>query len=159
MVNNRHDLYKDNSRMVRKTRQVVMLYEGAIRYVQQAKKAIEENDIETRYNSLVKACDIVTGLQLCLDFEKGGQVSKTLYNYYAGLDMRLLSIHQSNSIEMCDLCIKHLRMMKDAWEEIDQKHGKEDSGHTDIDLSSAAYAQPIANAATSIAGLSLSMSA
>lgn len=120
-----YSAYTAASHMVRKTKQVVMLYEGAIRYVQQAKAAIEKGDIETRFNSLTKACDIITGLQLSLDFDKGGEISKLLYDYYAGLDMRLMSIHQNNSTEMCDLSIKHLKMMLQAWEEIDHKYNSD----------------------------------
>ena len=58
-MNSQLATYKNNSYMVRKTKQVVMLYEGAIRSVQQAKAAIEEGDIETRFNALTKACEIV----------------------------------------------------------------------------------------------------
>ena len=114
--------YKNNSHMVRKTRQVVMLYEGAIRYVKQARKAIEGKDIQTRYNSLTKACDIITGLQLSLNFDKGGDVAQLLYDYYASLDMRLLSIHQSEDLELLDSCERHLKMMREAWDEIDRNH-------------------------------------
>jgi flagellar protein FliS len=111
--------YKTASHMVRKTKQVVMLYEGAIRSVQQAKQAIIDNDIQDRYNLLTKSCDIINGLQLSLDMKNGGEVSELLYDYYSGLDMRLMSIHETNSAEMCDACVRHLKMMKDAWEEID----------------------------------------
>jgi len=122
MEQKQYSAYNTASQMVRKTKQIVMLYEGAIRYIQQAKAAIEKNDIETRFNSLTKACDIIIGLQLSLDFDKGGEIAKLLYDYYSGLDMRIMSIHQSNNVEDCDLAIKHLKMMRDAWEEIDQKY-------------------------------------
>lgn len=112
--------YASAARMVRKTRQIVMLYDGAIRAVHQAKMAILEKRIEDRYNALSKASDILNGLQLSLDFENGGEVAKTLYDYYAAMDMRVLSVHHSNSVETCDLCLKHLRMMREAWDEIDQ---------------------------------------
>ena len=111
--------YTTASHMVRKTKQVVMLYEGAIRSVQQTRQAIIDNDIQTRYNQLTKACNIINGLQLSLDMKNGGDVSELLYDYYSGLDMRLMSIHETNSTDMCDACERHLKIMKDAWEEID----------------------------------------
>lgn len=120
MTHNEYSAYKNNTGMVRKTRQVVMLYEGIIKYVQHAKEAIENNDIQTRYNSLTKACDIITGLQLSLDFNNGDEVAKILYDYYAGLDSRLSSIHFSNDVKRCEACIDQLKKMRDAWEEIDQ---------------------------------------
>lgn len=114
-----HSAYRNTSHMVRKTHQIVMLYDGIIRYVKQAKQAIEDNDIETRYNALTSACDIINGLQLSLDFDNGGDIAQLLYDYYAAMDMRLLSVHQSNDAALLDLTIKHLRMMREAWEEID----------------------------------------
>lgn len=132
--NNKYSAYTTATHMVRKTKQVVMLYDGAIRYVQQAKAAIEEKRIEDRYNALVKACDIITGLQLSLDFENGGEVAKVLYDYYAGIDMRLLSVHQSESTEICDLCIKHLKMMREAWDEIDHSNEIIDAKDKEIDI-------------------------
>ena len=120
MTHNEYSAYKTGNGMVRKTRQIVMLYEGVIKHVQHAKEAIEKNDIETRYNSIARACDIITGLQLSLDFENGDEIAKLLYDYYAGLDSRLSSVHFSNDLKICDACIDHLKMMRDAWEEIDQ---------------------------------------
>lgn len=157
-MNSQLATYKNNSYMVRKTKQVVMLYEGAIRSVQQAKAAIEEGDIETRFNALTKACEIVTGLQLSLDFDNGGEISQLLYDYYAGLDMRLMSIHQSNDAEMCDVCLRHLKMMKEAWEEIDAKQDTEEPSSVassspmngDVDLSSPEVSEVLSKQASSL---------
>jgi len=121
MIDHPYTAYTTASHMVPGTRQVVMLFDGAIRYVQQAKKAIEEENIEARYNSLTKACDIIHGLQISIDFDNGGDIAQILYDYYAGIDMRLLSVHGSNDTAILDATIRHLRMMREAWEEIDQE--------------------------------------
>ncbi|MCQ6468560.1 flagellar export chaperone FliS, partial [Vibrio parahaemolyticus] len=71
---------------VGKTRQVVMLYDGVMRFVQQAIEAIKKEDYETRYNLLVKSSEIITGMQNSLDFENGGEIAKLLYDYYASID-------------------------------------------------------------------------
>lgn len=114
-----HSAYKTMDQMVPKTEQIVMLYEGAIRYVQQAKAGIEEGDIQQRYNGLTKACDILTGLQRCLDFDQGGEIAQLLYDYYAGIDMCLMTVHQNNDASMCDRCLGYLRQMRDAWKDVD----------------------------------------
>jgi len=129
MTHNEYTAYKNNTGMVRKTRQIVMLYEGVIKFVQHAKEAIENDDIELRYNSITKACDIINGLQLSLDFDNGEEIAKLLYDYYAGLDSRLSSVHFSNDIKICEACIDQLKIMRDAWEEIDQ--GQDDQDDTD----------------------------
>jgi flagellar secretion chaperone FliS len=130
-----HNVYKAVAQMDRKTRQVVMLYDGAIRYCQQAKAAIETNNIQERYNSLTKACDIITGLQLCLDFESGGDVAKLLYDYYSGLDMSLLMVHTNNDVNLVNSCIDNLKKMREAWVEVDEKQANAVSDEiNDIEL-------------------------
>ncbi len=154
--------YTNNSHMVRKTKQVVMLYEGAIRFLQQAKAAIEEQRIEDRFNMLTKASDVVTGLQLSLDKENGGDIANLLDDYYSGLDMRIMSLHQSNDLTMLDMCVRHLKMMKEAWEEIDHNHEEDDAGSfndyvtvgekndSEIDMSDPEVSQKIMSVADSI---------
>ena len=121
MKSSQYQAYNMAHRTLAKTRQVVMLYDGAIRFIQQAKEAMTENRIADRYNLLVKASDIVLGLQGCIDFEKGGDVAKVLYDYYASIDHRILSLHRSLSPEMCDQIVKELKMMRDTWETIDRE--------------------------------------
>ncbi len=127
-----YQAYAAAAMTVNKVRQVVMLYDGAIRFVQQAIEAIEKEDYETRFNQLIKASDVVVGMQSALDFEQGGEISKLLYDYYASIDARLFAVHRSNDAAMCEAVIKELRMMRDAWDQIDKdeaqtaaKSGKE----------------------------------
>lgn len=114
-----YQAYNMASQTAPKTRQIVMLYDGAIRFMQQAKQAIEENRIEDRFNLLSRVSEILIGLQGCLDFEQGGEIAQILYNYYSSLDARVLSIHRSQSADMCDRVIADLKEMRDAWVQID----------------------------------------
>jgi flagellar protein FliS len=115
--------YKAAQYNASKCRQVVMLYDGAIRYVQKAIAAIQEKNIQERYNNLEQACTIILGLQSALDFENGGDVAEILDQYYHSLDMRLLTVHRNNRTDICEQVIVELKMMRDAWDEIDQQHG------------------------------------
>ena len=85
----KYQAYAAATQTVAKTKQVVMLYDGVIRFLQQAKEAISEKRIEDRYNLLIKASAIISGLQSCLDFEKGGDIAKVLYNFYVNIDGRI----------------------------------------------------------------------
>lgn len=115
--------YASATQTVAKTKQIVMLYDGAIRYLQQAKEAIREKRIEDRYNLLIKTGEIIAGLQSCLDFENGKDIARILYNFYSSIDSRLFGIHRSNSIEACDEIIAELKQMREVWHEIDQGDG------------------------------------
>lgn len=112
--------YRNASETVSKTRQVVMLYDGAIRFLQQAAEAIEKKNYELRYNKLSRVSDIIIGLQSCLDMELGGSSSKVLYDFYSNIDMRIFSLHRSNDVAECQAIIADLKSMRDVWDSIDR---------------------------------------
>lgn len=116
----KYQAYAAATQTVAKTRQIVMLYEGTIRFVQQAKEAIREKRIEDRYHLLIKASAVIEGLQSCLDFEQGGDIAKVLYHFYASVDSRIFSIHRTNDMHVCDEIIADLKQMRDVWHEIDR---------------------------------------
>ena len=115
-----YQAYRTASETLPKTRQIVMLYDGAVRAVQQAREAIEQKQYEERYKKLLKASEILMGLQSCLDYDSGAEMAQILFDYYSSLDARILTIHRSNSLEMCDRVIDELKEMRSAWQEIDQ---------------------------------------
>jgi flagellar secretion chaperone FliS len=124
-MKHKYQAYAAATQTVAKTQQIVMLYDGAIRFVQQAKEAIKDKRIEDRYNLITKATDVVAGLQGCLDFENGGDIARVLYNFYASIESRLFSVHRSNSAETCDEVIADLKQMRDVWQEIDRNQMSE----------------------------------
>lgn len=115
--------YTRASHTAAKTRQIVMLYDGAIRFLQQAKEAMEAKAIEQRYLKLTKASEVIMGLQSCLDFESGGDAARILYDFYASIDLRIMGLHRSNDAAVCGALIDELRAMRDVWDKIDR--GKE----------------------------------
>jgi flagellar protein FliS len=119
MEKQKYQAYAAATQTVARTKQIVMLYEGVIRFVVHAKEAIQENRIEDRYNTLVKASDVLMGLQACLDFENGGHIAKVLYSFYSNIDSRIFLVHRTNSIETCDEIISEMKKMRDVWQEID----------------------------------------
>lgn len=112
--------YAAATQTVAKTQQIVLLYDGVIRLIQQAKEAIREKRIEDRYNLLMKASTIIHGLQGCLDFENGGEIAGVLYSFYSSVDNRLFSVHRDNNMATCDEVIHDLKQMRDAWLAVDE---------------------------------------
>lgn len=117
---NPYQAYSRASHTVAKTRQVVMLYDGIIRNLQQARDAMRENHIETRFNKLVRASEILIGLQMSLDFEQGAEAAQTLYDFYASLDTRIMHLHRSNDAVVCDALIDEIKDMRAVWDQIDR---------------------------------------
>jgi flagellar secretion chaperone FliS len=112
--------YSRATHTVNKTRQVVMLYDGAVRFLQHASEAIEKKDYETRYNKLVRVSDILIGLQSCIDFDAGGSSAKILFDFYSTMDTRVFALHRSNDLAACQAIISELKEMRDAWDKIDR---------------------------------------
>lgn len=147
-----YQAYAAATQTVAKTKQVVLLYDGAIRFVQQAKEAIREKRYEDRYHLLMRVSEIIVGLQACLDFENGGDIARILYQYYASLDNRLFTIHRTNGLDECDEIIADLKQMRDVWHHIDQEQAK-----TGKKTGGPAAAAPQNNAGGSKAGDSSSV--
>lgn len=115
-----YQAYSLATRTVAKTRQVVMLYDGAIRFLQQAGVAITEKRIEERFKLLQRASEIIVGLQSSIDFDTGGEVAHTLHRFYSGISMRILSVNfEKDGAGICTEIIAELKQMRDIWDSID----------------------------------------
>lgn len=112
--------YKAAHGTLSKTRQVVMLYEGAIKFISQGKQAIQEKRIEDRYNLIQRAADIISGLQDSLDFENGGDIAPMLHGFYSDVYLSLMDIHRNNDAAECDEVTAQLKEMLDIWRKIDK---------------------------------------
>jgi flagellar protein FliS len=108
---------------------VVLLYDGMIKEVGKAKAAIEENRIEDRFNATQKACKILLGLQSHLDFDKGGDISVMLDQFYHTLFRDLQQVNMKNSAALCDEAIAALGEVRASWAELarnEQRTGSAD---------------------------------
>jgi flagellar protein FliS len=70
--------------------QIVMLYDGAIKFLRLAGANIESKDIPQKAEHVNRALDILNYLQSILDFEKGGEVAQTLDSLYTLVSMKIL---------------------------------------------------------------------
>lgn len=118
---NKYQAYAAATQTVAKTQQIIMLYDGVIRLVQQAKDAIANKRIEDRYHLLAKAGEIVHGLQGCLDFDAGKEIANVLFSFYSTIDSKIFSIQRTNDIALCDEVIADLKQMREAWQAVDEQ--------------------------------------
>jgi flagellar protein FliS len=118
--------YKKATATVDGLRQIVMLYDIAIASLQQAKEYLEKKDIQESYNRIEKSYLIVSGLRDALDMDAGGELAKTLKDWYSALSLRIITINRTQDISLCDLCIENLKEMRGAWDEADIKVKQEE---------------------------------
>ena len=96
---------------------LIMLYEGAIRFIMLAKKAHAENKLDSYNKNLIKAQHIVREFMDSLDMEIGGEVAVNLYQLYEYLHFRLVQANIKKDLAMLDEVLDHLRGLKSTWEE------------------------------------------
>ena len=121
--------YQAASKMTTSLGAVVLLYDGMIKEVGKARAAIEEGRIEDRFNATQKACKILLGLQSHLDFDKGGDVSLMLDQFYHTIFRDLQQVNMQNSAPLCDEIIGALGEVRASWArlaETEQRTGSPD---------------------------------
>ena len=100
---------------------VIMLYSGAITFLNKAKFYMEKKDYENKSKFLIKALDIIEELNVSLDMEKGQDVAKNLKSMYHFFERHLSQANSQNDPIKIDQTIKMLETLKSAFEEILQR--------------------------------------
>jgi flagellar protein FliS len=94
---------------------VLMLYDGAIASLGQAREAMARRDAVVKGRAMSKALSIVGHLQSTLDMEKGREVAEQLDRLYVYVTGRLLEANINGAVEPIDESIALLSTVRDAW--------------------------------------------
>ena len=97
---------------------LLMLYEGALRFLRRARKSLEEGDLQGAHNNLLRVEDIISELMASLDLEKGGEVAPALYSLYDFMYQLLLEANLKKEPQPLDVVEKMLEELRDAWKEV-----------------------------------------
>ena len=97
---------------------VVMLYEGAIKFLKQAIKEIEAGNTEEKGKYISKALDILFELNAVLDMEAGGEVATNLRNLYLFMGRHLTEANAKQDIGKIEDVIKLLEELNQGWKAI-----------------------------------------
>ncbi len=103
------------------TRMVVMLYDGAIRFLTQALPAMQARQYDRQSEMIGRAQDIIAHLRDTLDFQAGGAVARHLSSFYAALLDSLTDANIHDRPERIEQAIDALRQMRDGWVEVDRQ--------------------------------------
>jgi flagellar protein FliS len=99
-------------------RLVVMLYDGANRFLFQAAHAMRSGDISLMNNRMQRAEAIIAELRQTLNHEKGGQIAGRLESIYAFCTRHLLEARLQRSPEKIEQVMKLLGELRDAWDQV-----------------------------------------
>jgi flagellar protein FliS len=100
---------------------VVMLYEGAIRFLKESVSAINCKDLNRKRHTIDRAVAVVQHLQSTLDMERGGQVAADLSRLYSYINSRILEGSTKLDIAPLEEAIKLLNVLLTGWEGIANK--------------------------------------
>lgn len=97
---------------------VLLLYDGAITFLQSARQCIDQGDIEGRVNHINRASDIVSELRASLNFAEGKDVATGLNLFYLYINQRMVEANVRQSQTILDEVIHLLREVKASWMQV-----------------------------------------
>ncbi len=98
---------------------VHMLYQGALRFIDQAAQIDPENDLQTFLEKVNRADAIVSELRLSLDHEPAPELTDTLNALYLFVEDRLRTAFLERSPDALSEARSVLRTLLDGWQQID----------------------------------------
>ena len=97
-------------------KQIVMLYDGAIKFLNMSVQDIENNDVVGKGEHSNRALDIMNYLRSILDFDKGGDVAVSLDNLYQKITVLILKASAELDADLMRRAAELLAPVRDAWE-------------------------------------------
>ncbi len=97
---------------------LVLLYDGGIKYLTQAKEKIAERDVKAKGNLISRALDVINELDGSLNLEKGGSLAENLHKLYFYCSTRLLLANIRMDPALIDEVINVLAGLRSAYAEI-----------------------------------------
>lgn len=94
---------------------LLMMYEGAIRFVRKAMVAIDEKNIGDRGLNIGKAFDIILELNNTLDHEVGGDIAINLEQLYMFMTDKLTHANIHNDKQSLEEVLKLLTTLYEGW--------------------------------------------
>ncbi|WP_022756147.1 flagellar export chaperone FliS [Butyrivibrio fibrisolvens] len=91
----------------------LMLYDGAIRFLNIADVAIEKSDIQKAHDNIIKTEKIIEYLWNTLDMQY--EVAKDFENMYSYISRRLIEANMTKDREIIAEVNKHMHAIRDNW--------------------------------------------
>lgn len=96
-------------------RLLLMLYEGAIRFLNAGRKGILERKYEVAHQNIVKAQDIITEFMATLNMKDGGEFAQNLFDLYEYLNNRLTLANTQKNAAIVDEVLGFVKELHEAW--------------------------------------------
>ncbi|WP_051693810.1 flagellar export chaperone FliS [Desulfohalovibrio reitneri] len=107
---------------------LILLYDGAVKFLNQAITSIEKKDVKQKGIELGKATDIINELQSSLNKEKGGELAENLSRLYFYCNSKLLQANLKLDADAVREVIKILEGLRSAYAQIRDQQGGQPQG-------------------------------
>jgi len=101
-----------------KGRLIVMLYDGAIRFMKLAIMEMENKNYETKGRYINRAMDIINELNVVLDMEAGGEIAYNLRQLYMFMNKHLSQANIKCDPQFVREVIKLMEVLNQGWKAI-----------------------------------------
>ena len=98
----------------------LMLYNGCLKFINQAKQAITDQNIEVKNTSIQKAQAIIQELMVTLNMDMA--VSENLLSLYDYLNRRLIEANIKSDTAILEEVEGFVAEFRDTWKEVIQKN-------------------------------------
>ncbi|MGO1117869.1 flagellar export chaperone FliS [Rhodovibrionaceae bacterium A322] len=122
-MNNAAAIYQNQQVMMASPAKLVaMLFDRAIRAMNDTIRCIDSGDIEGRCKHNKKTFDIINHLDMTLDMDRGGEVAQNLANLYSFILRKLPEIDFKNDKQVALDVIEILTPIRDSWNELAEQN-------------------------------------
>ena len=87
---------------------MIMMFDGALQFLQKAKVAIAEGNLKERSTNIDGARKIIRELMRTIDLENGNDVSKQLFKLYNRMAMNLIKANVQRNAALIDTVIEDI---------------------------------------------------
>lgn len=116
LPNNNVNTYKQQQVLTATAEQLIlMLYNGCIKFINEAEKHIENDSIEQAHNVCIRAQDIVLELIATLNMEY--PISQELFNLYEYVNYELMTANVNKDIKNLQNARKVMVNLREGWNE------------------------------------------
>jgi flagellar protein FliS len=100
---------------------VLMLYDGALRFMGEAQQALGSNDAIAAGKAVSRTLAIVQELQNTLNLQQGGAIAQELDRLYTYVTERLLEVTAKRDAAALQQAQKVITTLRDGWAEAARK--------------------------------------
>ncbi|MGV3613719.1 MAG: flagellar export chaperone FliS [Fimbriimonas sp.] len=98
---------------------VVMLYDGALRFMEAGRAAMVKGDLTAQNHNLQKAQRIVLELMATLNMDKGGEISQNLMALYTFVLEQLVEANVHDEPTHIDNAMKTMSGLRESWAQLE----------------------------------------